>query len=259
MNAKLEQLKERIEPLRQQLIDHELYREMKTIDDLRVFMEHHIFAVWDFMSLLKSLQQELTCVSIPWVPKGNPNARYLINEIVTGEESDVDGQGIRKSHFELYVEAMTQAGCNVDGINQFMIALSEGKQVSEAFEEANIPSTMSAFVEDTFQIIATKETHKIAAAFTFGREDLIPAMFLSIIKELKKQFPEKVEILHYYIERHIEVDGGHHSHLGYQMVEELCGQDETKWNEASDTVVEALQSRIRLWDNILQAVRCEVV
>lgn len=255
MNNQITQLKEQIEPLRQQLINHQLYQEMKTIDDLRVFMEHHIFAVWDFMSLLKALQLELTCVTLPWVPKGNPNARYLINEIVTGEESDMDEHGVRKSHFELYVEAMTQAGCNTDAISKFMEELLQGKGVSEAFDYAAVASTMRAFVEDTFSIIASKETHKIAAAFTFGREDLIPAMFLSIIKELKKQFPEKVGILHYYIERHIEVDGGHHSHLGYQMVEELCGDDERKWQEATATVVEALQSRIRLWDNILLAIR----
>jgi hypothetical protein len=255
MNIKLTQLQEKIEPLRQQLINHQLYQEMKTIDDLRVFMEHHIFAVWDFMSLLKALQLELTCVTLPWIPKGNPNARYLINEIVTGEESDVDDKGIRKSHFELYLEAMTQAGCNTKAINKFMEGLLQGKSVSEAFDYAEVVSTMRAFVEDTFSIIASKETHKIAAAFTFGREDLIPAMFLSIIKELKKQFPEKVEILHYYIERHIEVDGGHHSHLGYQMVEELCGDDETKWQEATETVVSALQSRILFWDAILLAIR----
>ena len=228
---------------------------MKTIDDLRVFMEHHIFGVWDFMSLLKALQLELTCVTLPWVPKGNPNARYLINEIVAGEESDVDEHGVRKSHFELYLEAMTQAGCNTEAISKFMEGLLQGQSVSEAFDYAEVASTMRAFVEDTFSIIASKETHKIAAAFTFGREDLIPAMFFSIIKELKKQFPEKVEILHYYIERHIEVDGGHHSHLGYQMVEELCGDNETKWQEATATVVSALQSRIRLWDNILLAIR----
>jgi hypothetical protein len=255
MNNQLTQLKEQIEPLRQQLITHQLYQEMKTIDDLRVFMEHHIFAVWDFMSLLKALQLELTCVTLPWVPKGNPNARYLINEIVAGEESDVDEHGVRKSHFELYLEAMTQAGCNTDAISKFMEGLLQGQSVSEAFDYAAVASTMRAFVEDTFSIITSKETHKIAAAFTFGREDLIPAMFFSIIKELKKQFPEKVEILHYYIERHIEVDGGHHSHLGYQMVEELCGDNERKWQEATATVVSALQSRIRLWDNILLAIR----
>src|ERR1700761_1172259 len=111
------QLKAEIEPLRQQLIQHELYRNIRTIDDLNIFMEHHIFAVWDFMSLLKSLQQTLTSTNLPWMPVGDANTRYLINEIVLGEESDVDAEGNRMSHFELYLDAMQQAGSSATGIN----------------------------------------------------------------------------------------------------------------------------------------------
>jgi hypothetical protein len=86
--------------------------------------------------------------------------------------------------------------------------------------------------------------------FTFGREDLIPDMFLSFIQELKKQFPDKVDIFQYYIERHIEVDGDHHAHLAYAMTEELCGEDAAKWEEATEYVIGALQARIGLWDGV---------
>ena len=101
-SARIEKLKTEIEPLRQQLIQHDLYKNIRTIEDLHVFMEHHMFAMWDFMSLLKSLQQTLTCTGVPWMPVGSANTRYLINEIVLGEESDVDAEGNRISHFELY-------------------------------------------------------------------------------------------------------------------------------------------------------------
>ena len=97
----IKQLKSEIEPLRQQLIQHPVYSNINSIADLNVFMEHHVYAVWDFMSLLKSLQINLTCVDIPWIPKGSAETRYLINEIVLGEESDVDQEGKRTSHFEL--------------------------------------------------------------------------------------------------------------------------------------------------------------
>ena len=123
MSAQLERLRAEIAPIRQQLIDHPVYAQLRDLNDLQVFMEHHIFAVWDFMSLLKSLQRELTCVNVPWVPVGSATTRYLINEIVTGEESDVDEKGVRASHFELYIQAMLQAGCDTSCIDAFLSAL----------------------------------------------------------------------------------------------------------------------------------------
>lgn len=246
------QLRKEIEPLRQQLITHPVYRKITTLNHLRIFMEHHIFAVWDFMSLLKALQQHLTCIQTPWVPKGSATTRFLINEIVTGEESDVDQHGNRTSHFELYLEAMEQAGCDIMVIRTFISHLLKGFPVYEALEYAKVPAGASQFVAQTFQTIATDQPHVLAAVFTFGREDLIPDLFLSFVNELKKQFPAKVDILQYYLERHIEVDGGHHSHLAYQMTEELCGADKTKWQEATEAVKQALASRIHLW-NAIQA------
>lgn len=120
MNPNLLKLKTEIEPLRNQLIQHSVYNKIKTINHLNKFMEHHVFAVWDFMSLLKTLQKNLTCVDVPWFPIGNPQTRYLINEIVLGEESDIDEQGVRTSHFELYLNAMKQTGCNLTQINDFI-------------------------------------------------------------------------------------------------------------------------------------------
>ncbi len=98
MQEHLDKIKANIEPLRQQIIHHKVYSAIRTIEDLNVFMEHHVFAVWDFMSLLKSLQNKLTCTSVPWFPRGDADSRFLINEIVVGEESDIDSHGIRKSH-----------------------------------------------------------------------------------------------------------------------------------------------------------------
>ena len=89
----LDQLRSNIDPLRQQIIQHPMYGSIHSVDALRIYMEHHVYAVWDFMSLLKSLQRKLTCVSLPWLPVGSANTRFLINEIVAGEESDVDAEG----------------------------------------------------------------------------------------------------------------------------------------------------------------------
>ena len=258
-DQRITQLKSQIEPLRAQLVNHPLYQNILSLNDLNVFMEHHAFAVWDFMSLLKALQQKLTCTHLPWMPVGNANTRYLINEIVTGEESDVDQQGNRTSHFELYLKAMQQAGGSAEAIELLFAELHHGKSIDEALLIADIPDAARKFVRHTFDVIGTGEAYLQAAVFTFGREDLIPDMFISMVKEISSQFPNRVDLLLYYLERHIEIDGDHHSQLAYQMTSELCGNDDEKWNKATLAAQNALKARIALWDGILRAITANVV
>ena len=103
MSKRIETLKTVIRPVRDRLIGHPIYQSIQSPAALRTFMEHHVYAVWDFMSLLKALQQSLTCVNTPWVPIGSAGTRYLINEIVVGEESDVDERGLRIESFWSYI------------------------------------------------------------------------------------------------------------------------------------------------------------
>jgi hypothetical protein len=254
-NNRIEELKNATASLREKLIAHPLYQSINEIEDLQAFMEHHVFAVWDFMSLLKSLQQKLTCVTTPWVPVGSANTRYLINEIVAGEESDVDEAGNRTSHFELYLRAMQQAGCDNKAIDSLFESLKNGEDIAIALSGDNIPKPVGNFVQHTFDVITGEPSHVQAAVFTFGREDLIPSMFISMVKELNKQLPGKVDVLLYYLERHIEVDGDHHSQLAYQMTAELCGEDEQRWYQATEAAKNALQARIELWDGILEKIK----
>jgi hypothetical protein len=242
-NIRITQLKTDIEPLRAQLIAHPLYHNISSIDGLHIFMQHHIFAVWDFMSL----------------PVGSANTRYLINEIVTGEESDIDEDGIRTSHFELYLKAMDQADCDASAIISLFEQLSKIKEFNIALNNAGIPDAAREFVKHTFKVIAGGKSFVQAAVFTFGREDLIPGMFIEMVKKLNNQLPGKVSTFLYYLERHIEVDGDHHSHLAYDMTAELCGDDDAKWQEATIAVKEALSARIALWDGILEKIKAVVL
>ena len=290
-STRIQQLKESIDPVRNRLIEHPVYRAVQTPAALRIFMEYHVYAVWDFMSLLKALQQSLTCVDVPWVPRGSANTRFLINEIVVGEESDVDEQGRRVSHFELYLRAMKEAGASVEEIGRFIDAVSAARPVNVAAATAmNVAAAMAAgvagaqvarvaeaqvvvraaitglvpkepvrkFLDFTFDTIFSGEVSRIAAVFTFGREDLIPDLFLPIVQELSKEKPG-FETFRYYLERHIEVDGDHHSHLAMEMLEELCGDDDVKWRLAGDAAREALEVRIVLWDGVVAAIGAGVM
>ena len=251
MSIPIEQLKSSIQPTRAALLTHPVYSQIKDFEGLKKFAQYHVFAVWDFMSLLKSLQIGLTCVQLPWVPVGSANTRFLINEIVAGEESDVDEAGNRISHFELYLDAMNQIGANTLPIHQLTEWISYGKSVEEALYQLNINEETKDFVRFTFSIIESNELHKIAAVFTFGREDLIPDMFIEILREMKAQGQENISKLLYYLERHIEIDGDDHGPISLRMMEEICGDDANKWEEATLCAKTALEMRIKLWNGLM--------
>jgi hypothetical protein len=186
---------------------------------------------------------------------GSANTRFLINEIVAGEESDVDSEGTRTSHFELYLQAMEKAGANTQSIRRFIAALSEGTSVRTALELADAPLAARQFVLNTFQLIEEDRSHVLSAVFTFGREDLIPEMFLSLINKIETSMEADISVFKYYVERHIEVDGGHHSQLALEMTTELCGDDLQKWNQAQAAVEQALRSRVQLWSGALEQMQ----
>ena len=254
MIEQIEKIKKIIEPLRQEIINHKVYSAIKNIDDLQVFMQYHVYAVWDFMSLLKTLQTNLTCTTVPWFPKGSADTRHLINEIVVGEESDVDLNGIRKSHFELYIDAMNQCGADTAKAFTFIEVLKNTGDFNSAYSASETPAEAKEFVDFTFKIIGSNKDYLQSAIFTFGREDLIPGMFLSIVNDIHKNFPGSISIFKYYLERHIEVDGDHHSHLALQMTSNLCGSNEQFWKEAEQATIESLQKRIVLWNGAYRQI-----
>jgi hypothetical protein len=254
MQQEINKITDSLENLRNQIINHKVYTTITTLEDLKIFMQFHVYAVWDFMCLLKTLQNNLTCTTVPWFPKGNADTRFLINEIVVGEESDVDMNGIRKSHFELYLEAMEQCGADTREINLFLQNLVEKNDLNTAFNLAKTPYEAKEFVSFTFKIIHSNQVHLQSAIFTFGREDLIPNMFMSIVNDLNKKFPNNISIFKYYLDRHIEVDGDHHSHLALQMTQNLCGNNPTYWNDALSVSIESLEKRIQLWDGAYNAI-----
>ena len=243
---------------RERLVAHRLYATITDDRTLRLFMRAHVFAVWDFQSLLTALQREVTCVSIPWMPTQDPIARRLVNEIVLDEESDVTPDGRHLSHFELYLEAMRECGADTKPIEVFLEAirasLTAGRSpevaVQRALRLAIIPSGVRAFVSQTMEVAHSGSAHSIAAAFAFGREEVIPAMFTRLVDSLSANSPSEWSTLRYYLDRHIGHDAEAHGPASEGLLERLCGESHQKWNEAANTAQTALEARLCFWDQV---------
>jgi hypothetical protein len=247
---RIDTIEREIAPLREQLKSHDLYYHLSGVEDIKVFMEKHVFAVWDFMSLLKALQRNLTCIDMPWKPSQNAKTARFINEIVLEEESDLNENGVPKSHFEMYLDAMKEVGANPDRILGFIRNIDSMQSLVDQLPYANLKKAEREFLEFTFKIIQTGQSHKIAAAFTFGREDVIPDMFIEIINKSNTSNHNQFPKLSYYLNRHIELDGDEHGPLALEMIAELCGEDEEKWQDVQSVSMQALEKRIQLWDEI---------
>jgi hypothetical protein len=236
-----------VAPVRKEVLGHGVYHRLGTLAQVRAFQESHVFAVWDFMSLLTSLQTRLTGVRLPWVPTGPTASRRLINEIVLVEESDELGEGYI-SHFELYLDGMERTGADTGPVRAFLALLGEGVAVAEAAAKAQVPRAAADFMAVTWRIIDAAPVHCQAAAFAFGREDLIPEMFEQVVR-----IPDaggRLGVFKDYLARHIEVDGEQHTPMAMQMLIDLCGDDAARWDECATTVRDALRARLALWDAI---------
>jgi hypothetical protein len=250
-HSAIDRLEEQISDVRGRVVSHPVYAALDSHDAIRTFQEHHVFAVWDFMSLLKSLQRNLTCVGVPWVPTGPAASRRLINDIVLVEESDELGGGFI-SHFELYLGGMTQAGADTAVITGFIDRIRGGQPVFEAIEAAGVPAPSAQFMRTTWEFIETAPVHVQAAAFAFGREDLIPEMFSQVV-DVNDRLGSLGTFVDY-LARHIQVDDEEHTPMAMQMLADLCGDDEARWADCAGAVNRALEARLRLWDGILAAI-----
>lgn len=254
-DPRISQIHQRLKPLRLELINHAIYGEINTLDKLHVFMQHHVFAVWDFMSLLKSLQNRFCNANLPWQPPADRLAARFVNEIVLGEETDEDGTGGYASHFELYHRAMNECGAATDSVDQFLTELGTGKSIGNSLAICGVPSSVQSFVLQTFGVIERGDVCEIGSAFLFGREDLLPGVFQRIIESLNQETDGKLNSFLFYLNRHIELDEGHHGPMAARLISSLCGKSDESWQRAEDAAVAALESRKSLWDGMHQAMQ----
>jgi hypothetical protein len=247
------ELEARLAATRDRLARHPLHRALSTTQRLRAFMEAHVFAVWDFMSLVKRLQRDLTSVEVPWTPRPDAGAARLINEIVLGEESDRLAAWRTTSHYELYLLAMEQVGAATGPIRSFVERVRHGEPWESALSDRQIPLCAAPFVRQTLATAIGAKTHEVAAAFLFGREGLVPVMFDGILEHLAVA-GVTADAFRAYLARHIEVDAKEHGPLAAEMLGTLCREDDRRWSEAEEAARKALAAREAMWDDLLAAL-----
>ena len=243
-------------PLKEKLANHRIFERINSIQELKVFMEHHIFAVWDFMSLLKKLQKDLVPSGSPWVPNPNGNLVRFINEIVMEEESDqAYGNGAEisyTSHYQIYLDAMTEVGASTETISRFVeMVKSEG--INSAMQKINLPDPSRLFMSHTFKLINEGKSHEIAASFAIGRESIVPLMFKRILDQSKLE-DDQVPVFRYYLVRHAELDGDHHGPMAHKLLENMSAGDPKIQQEIIEQATKSIEQRIFFWDGVLDAL-----
>jgi len=239
--------------LRRQLAEHPVFESLTNLVDLRRFMGAHVFAVWDFMSLLKRLQRDLTCVDVPWVPRRDNVAARLINEIVLSEESDVAPNGEPMSHLDLYLVAMREVGAETTEFECFMQLVANGSDVKDALVSCGAPEHVRTFVGHTLDTATRQSTLSVMASFFHGRENIIPRMFSALLQRwniAERQAPMFV----FYLKRHIEVDGESHGPMAQRIIERAMGDDPILYHLVLHAAIESMKARIALWDGVRQSL-----
>ncbi|MGL4967386.1 MAG: DUF3050 domain-containing protein [Inquilinus sp.] len=239
--------------VRQRMVEHPVFAAIRDIQSLRIFMEAHVFAVWDFMSLLKRLQRDLTCVEVPWLPPRDRQAAHLINQIVLGEETDVGPNGEPVSHLELYLGAMREVGANTASFELFQTDLASGATLAGAFDRAEVAPFIREFTGHTLQIASSAPLLTVMASFFYGREDVIPHMFSSLLERWRigaNQAPMFV----YYLKRHIEVDSDQHGPAAKAILAAATADDPGRGLQVLGAARQSIEARIRLWDGLLTSL-----
>jgi hypothetical protein len=175
-----------------------------------------------------------------------------VNEIVLEEESDVanpKNPQVFASHFEIYLKSMKEVTASSRQINAFLnLVRAEG--IKTALECDQIPKSMKKFMASTFHVIEFGKAHEIAASFAYGREKLVPLMFLKILDSCQVGATQ-APLFHYYLERHAHLDGEQHGPMAEKLVLAMTDGDPKKEQEARAAAESSIKSRIQMWDEVL--------
>ena len=248
----LNQVSSQFDVLKYKLSNHRLYSKINSVSNLKIFMEHHVYAVWDFMSLIKSLQMHIAPSTVPWTPPKNPRYANFINQLVLEEESDYalahSSKLTHASHFESYLHAMVEVGADTQPITDF-ISMVNSEGLNAALQLSSVPEASKEFMRYTFSVIEGNKPYLLTAVLAYGREDLVPQLFRSLEDGLQLS-PKTAPSLYAYLQRHIQLDGEDHGPLAIQFLQELCEGSVHKYTAAIEVAEQALSIRLKFWDDI---------
>ena len=241
-------------PLYQQIAKHPLIPRLGELAVLKLFMSQHVFIVWDFVNLIKTLYSRLTHTQLPWLPSENPSAVRLLYEILIEEETDLDPNSNRQycSHLSLYQQAMRACGADQRPFNTMIRLLEQNKPWETALKEAAVFPSTYQFVRQTLITCEQAPLPSLAAYFVFGREAMIPDLFKPWLAALKQQKEQKaVAPLIYYLERHIELDSDAHFPKAVEMLTKLCAGNQQHWASVQQAAQNALYARLQFLEGML--------
>lgn len=242
---------------RQQALQaHPVFDRLQTPADLQLFMSWHVFAVWDFMSLVKRLQRDLTTVTLPWVPARSAQAARLINDIVLGEETDEAPGGRFLSHYELYLESMREVGADTTVISDVVDQVAGGLTVEQALANAEVHPAVQRFVNHTMATVQQGSTVEALGSFFFGREDVIPKMFSRLLQRWQLD-ASQAPMFVYYLQRHIELDGDQHGPAALALLQSFTEGDTDALASLEAAAEEAIAERQLFWDALAEEMASE--
>lgn len=247
-------LNQQLTEFKNKLQQHPAFNSIQSLAELKIFSAYHIFLVWDYMSLLKSLQTQLTCIQTPWKPVQSPHIRYLINSLVLKEESDIAADGNYASHYEMYRDAMQAMNADTGLMDNLMAHIETNMPVIKAIELSNIPGPLKDFLEYTFWVVQKSSLHEQAAVLCYGREGFGHQLLYHKVVALQGNHTDELQPLIYYLRHKNEINEKYHSQLSAILLEQLCGDDEKNWHEATKAANQSLRNRIRLFDFIFERI-----
>jgi len=253
----LENNKKKLDDLKQKIAAHPLFANKLEPKQICKFMESHIFAVWGFMSILKSLQKMITPNNLPWIPNKNTNNGLVnfVNEIILCEESDyIEGIGYI-SHFEIYLLAMKNMGAKTDQLDKLTSIIADKGYNEKYLDDVDASDEVKSFLKHDMEVSMNGTLPEIVGAFTLGREKVIPNMFSYILPAIKETSTAKHLIT--YLERHIDIDGDRHGPLSMKLLDASC--DKNQLTLAYATAVKSLELRLLVWDKVHEDLCVDII